>query len=92
MENKHLSAVLEAAEATSEGDWSVLEGERTITFHAASGGVGLNITQVRRVKTDDQLLFAESSRGETFVLALEDVFGAAVVDANKKHERKAGFR
>lgn len=92
MEKNHLNAVLKAAEATAEGDWSILAEHRTLSLHAASGGVGLNITQIRRVRVDDALLWAETVRGETFFVTLSEVFAAAVVDGAKKGERKAGFR
>lgn len=92
MENNHLTAVLKAAEATADGEWSILAEDRSLTLHAASGGVGLNITQIRRVRVDEAVLWAETVRGETFIVTLSDVFAAAVVDGAKKGERKAGFR
>lgn len=91
MNDLHLKALLDAAHVTQEDDWSVASEDRTLTFHVASGGVGLNIAKVTRVRVDSGLLFAENLRGELFVLSLSDVF-AGSVEGGPTHGRKAGFR
>ena len=91
MTNEHLTALLELAGAESEGDWRVLPGERTMTLHAASGGVGLNVSKVTRLKLQGALVVAQNVREEVTIVRLEDVFAGAV-EGEAKVSRKAGFR
>lgn len=91
MDVQHLSALLELAGIESEDNWSVLSDERTLTLHAASAGVGLNVSKVRKVRIEGAIVFAETVAGDTYVLHLEDVF-AGSVDPPQKSSRKAGFR
>jgi len=90
MDDKHYRALLDAARVTHDGPWAVVMDERTITLHVASGGVGLNIGKIGRLRSEGALLYAENTLGETFVLSLTDVF-AASIDGGKKAGRKAGF-
>jgi hypothetical protein len=90
MDESHLKALLDAANVEQEGDWSVAAEDRTLTLHAASGGVGLNIAKISRLRVTGGLLHAESVRGELFVLKLSEVFAGSVEGA-KPHGRKAGF-
>jgi|GEM_PF-1533931 len=90
MDDKHYRALLDAARVTLDGPWALLTEDRTVTLHVSSGGVGLNIGKVVRLRLDGTLLQAENSQGELFVVALEDVF-AASIDGAKKAARKAGF-
>src|SRR5690606_23971616 len=41
MDDSQFKALLEAAQVEKEGEWSVLTGEKTLTLHVSSGGVGL---------------------------------------------------
>ena len=91
MDDSHLKALLDAANVEQEGEWSVAAEDRTLTFHVSSGGVGLNIAKVTRVRVAAGLLYAENMRGELFVLKLGEVFAGSVEGA-KPHGRKAGFR
>lgn len=91
MTSEHLSALLELAGATVEDGWSVLEGERTMTLHAAFQGVSLNVTRVQKVRVVGGLLHAMSARGELTVLSVADVFAGAV-EGQSKAIRAAGFR
>ncbi len=91
MDTQHLSALLDLAETTEDGPWKLLKDERTLTLHAASGGVSLNVGKVCKVRTEGKLLFAENVVGETFVLELESVFAGAIAPSGKE-SRKAGFR
>ncbi len=91
MNDSHLRALLDAAHAKPEGEWSVAAEDRTLTFHVASGGVGLNVAKVTRVKVESGLLYAENLRGELFVLSLAEAF-AGSVEGGEAHGRKAGFR
>jgi hypothetical protein len=90
MDERHYRALLEAARVSTDGPWSLLTEDRTVTLHVSSGGVGLNIGKVVRLRLDGTLLQAENSQGELFVVTLEDVF-AASIDGAKKAARKAGF-
>lgn len=90
MDDKHYRALLEAARVSQDGPWALMTEERTITLHVASGGVGLNIAKVVRLRSEGLLLHAENAHGEVFVLSLGDVF-AASIEGGKKAARKAGF-
>ncbi len=91
MEIEHLNALLELAGTDDEDSWRVIHDERTLTLHAASQGVGLNVAKIRRIRVDGPLLFAENQNGDAFVLRLDDVF-AGSMDPSNKSSRKAGFR
>lgn len=91
MTDKHLSALLEAAGAQKGDDgWSAPPDGRHFTFHVSSSGASLTVGRVRGVRTADGLLHARTVNGETYVLALEDVFAGAI-DGEAKSGRKAGF-
>jgi hypothetical protein len=91
MDTQHLSALLDLAGTTEDGPFKHLKDERTLTLHAAKGGVSLNVGKVCKVRTEGKLLFAENVVGETFVLELESVFAGSVAPSGKE-SRKAGFR
>ncbi len=91
MDSDHLGALLNVAGTEKDGDWSVVNDDRSLTLHVSEGGVGMNVAKVRRVKAEGTLLFAENIRGEVFVLSLANVF-AGSVDPPNKEARKAGFR
>lgn len=91
MTNEHLTALLDAAGAETDGDARVLPGERTLTLHVEKGGVGLNVARVTRLRLQGDLLFAQNTRDETTVLFLADVFAGAI-EGEAKVSRKAGFR
>jgi len=90
MDDKHYRAVLEAAKVSHDGPWATVIDERTITLHLSSGGVGLNIGKIVRLRLEGSLLYAENALGEAYVLGLGDVF-AASIEGGKKAGRKAGF-
>jgi hypothetical protein len=91
MNQEHLSAVLATANVQPDKDgWATLEGDRTLTLYVANQGVSLNISRIEALRSEGPLLFARNQRGETFVLALADVFAAAVEGA-KSAARLAGF-
>lgn len=92
MDDSHLKALLDAADVKQDGEWSVAADDRTFTFHvSSSSGVGLNIGKVSRVRAKGGLLFAETVRGELYVLSLGEVFAGSVEGA-QDHGRKAGFQ
>ena len=91
MDAAHLESLMDVAGSDQEEGWSVLKDDRTLTLHAASSGVGLNVTKVRKVRVAGDLMFAENVVGDTFVLPLSAIF-AGSVDPPSKASRQAGFR
>jgi hypothetical protein len=91
MDSDHLGALLNLAGTEKEGEWSVLKDERSLTLHAAEACVGMNVSKIRKVRTEGSLLFAENLQGDIYVLLLSNVF-AGSVDPPNKAARKAGFR
>jgi hypothetical protein len=91
MTSEHLSALLTVANATTDADgWQKPAEGRTFTLHLARGGALLSVSRIATLKTDKGLLFAKSTHGEEYVIALEDVF-AGSVEGLKDVSRKAGF-
>jgi hypothetical protein len=93
MTDEMLHAVLETAGAkVDKNGWSTLPEGRLMTLYAAHAGVPLTISKVEAVKVSQRITWARSSKGETYVLGLEDLFAAAL---DRGHEqqlgRKAGF-
>lgn len=83
-------ALLTAGEATKDGEaWVAPEG-RTFTLHVGRTGASLVVSRVNRLREAGALLHASTSRGETFVLDLGDVFAGAVEGAGSS-SRPAGF-
>lgn len=91
MTNEHFAALLTAASAETNGEWSVFPGERTISLHAAYAGVPLNVAKITQIRLEACLVHAQNARGETTILQLSDVFAGAV-EGEAKTARKAGFR
>lgn len=91
MNSEQLNALLSVAGTDSEGDWSVLKDDRTLTLHASHGGAGLNVAKIRKVRFAGDLIYAENVHGDTFCVLQESVF-AGSVDPASKQSRKAGFR
>jgi len=86
-------AILETAGAKNDKDgWSALPEGRLMTLYAAHQGVQLTIAKVEAVKSSQRTVWARSSKGETYVVSLDDLFAAAL---DRGHEaasvRKAGF-
>jgi len=91
MTQEHLSAILELISAKAEKDgWSTFPDGRGLTFYAAHDGVQLTVARVEAVAVKAGLLRARTSKGELYLLALEDVFAAAA-EATPQQARKAGF-
>lgn len=87
------AAVLETAGAKEgkEG-WSALPEGRLMTLHGGHNGVHLSVTKVEAVKLSRRIVWARTSKGETFVVNLDDLFAAAVDRTNEAASgRKAGF-
>jgi hypothetical protein len=85
-----LAKLLELAEAR-KGDegWVSLE-QYTLTLHTAFNGASISFSRIEEVKVTAPLLFAKSTRGETHVVRVEDIF-AGTIEASREKGRKAGF-
>jgi hypothetical protein len=91
MTQEHLAALLAAGEATKNADgWMGLPEGRSLTVYVASGTSTLSIGRVHALKAEHALLHARTSKGEHFIVALEDAF-AGSVDAPSGIAKKAGF-
>jgi len=92
MTDDHLSALLalcEAGKKDKEGWFHLPEG-RHLTLYAAFNGASLNVARIADLKRDGDLVMARTVKGETYLLALSDVFAGAV-EASAAQARKAGF-
>jgi hypothetical protein len=91
MTDEHLAALLAAAEAKKDKEgWHRPPEGRPMTLYAAAGGALLTVTRVEAVRADKGLVQARTTKGETYVLALADLFAGAV-EAQQSTARKAGF-
>jgi hypothetical protein len=91
MTQEHLSAILELISAKAEKDgWSTFPDGRALTIYAAHDGVQLTVARVEAVAVKAGLLRARTTKGELYLLPLEDVFAAAA-EAAPTQARKAGF-
>jgi len=88
-----LRAVLETGNAKSDMDgWTALPEGRLMTLYVAHNGVQLTVAKVEALKTTGPIVRARSTKGETYLLCLDDVFAAAF-DAGSENNagRKTGF-
>lgn len=87
-----LKTVLASADTREEDGWAILPNGRLLSFYTAHDGVSLTVQKIEAVKLAHGLLHARNNKGETFLLALEDVFAAAFdAAAESRAARKAGF-
>ncbi len=88
-----LRAVLDTGNAKTDKDgWFTLPEGRLMTLYVAHNGVQLTVAKVEALKNSGSIVRARSSKGETFLLSLEDIFAAAF-DAGTESSaaRKTGF-
>ena len=91
MTEEHLASLLSSAKAKKDDEgWHVPGEGRHLTLYVSANGASLNIGRVEALRTDKSLLHARTVKGELYVLALEDVFAAAI-EATAAGGRKAGF-
>jgi hypothetical protein len=91
MTQEHLSAILELISAKPDKDgWSTFPDGRGLTLYASHGGVQLTVPRVEAIAVKSGLLRARTTKGELYLLPLEDVFAAAA-EAAPTQARKAGF-
>lgn len=91
MTEEHLTALLKASGAKKDADgWQVMAEGRHLTLHVGFNGASLNVARVEALRHEGSLLSARTSRGDVYVLAMEDVFAGALEPAASTG-RKAGF-
>lgn len=90
MTNEVFQSVLKLCEASQKDGWQQLPEGRQLTVHLASGGVGLTISRITRVRTEGPQVEVRTLRDETFVFVLPDAFACAYEDSGSK-SRRAGF-
>jgi hypothetical protein len=87
-----LSAILEKANAkTDKNGLSVLPEGTTATLYVSHNGVGLTVSRVDGVKVEKGLLHARTTKRETYVLEVGDVFAVAFEGVQGTPARRAGF-
>lgn len=93
MTEEMLKAVLETAQAKSDGDGSATLPEgRFMTLYAAHDGVSLAVSKVESVRVAHHVVRAKNAKGEVFVLAMDDLFAAMIEPGSEgTTARKAGF-
>jgi hypothetical protein len=91
MTHEHLAALIAAGDAKKGSDgWTTLPEGRSLTIYVAAGQSTLTISRVGAVRHDGALLSARTTKGEHYILALEDAF-AGSLDAPASVTKKAGF-
>lgn len=91
MTQDHLTAILAACAAKPDKEgWSNLSEGRCLTLYASHDGVQLTVPRVEALAVQGGLLRARTVKGETYLLALEDLFAAAT-EATPSQARRAGF-
>ncbi len=91
MTDEHFMAIVQSAQAKKDGQgwWTTQEG-RHLTLYVSSSSASLTVNRIEAVRLDGNLIKARTARGETYILALEDVF-AAGIDPEPQGARRAGF-
>jgi hypothetical protein len=91
MTDEHFAAVLSACEAKKDKEgWHNLPEGRHLTLHAAFNGASLSVGRISALRRDGELVKARTVKGETFIVALADLYAGAV-EAPASGSRKAGF-
>lgn len=93
MTHDQLEAILKLSQAKSEKDgFSVLPEGTTLTVYVAHGGGTLTMGRVEAIRSDGDLVYARTSKKETFAVAGDDVFAVAMDGgAGQPPRRPAGF-
>jgi hypothetical protein len=91
MTEDHFGAIVAAAEAKKdpEGWWAAAEG-RHITLYASFAGSSLSVSRVNALRIDGPLVKARTARGESYILALADLY-AGQIEGQTQGVRRAGF-
>jgi hypothetical protein len=93
MTEEMFRVVLETANAKSDKDgWTTLPEGRLMTLYVAHHGVQLTVGKVDAVRSSSGIIKARTSKGDTFLLALEDIFATGLDGGTEASAaRKAGF-
>jgi hypothetical protein len=92
MIGEHLEAILKNAQAKVEKDgYSALPDGATLTLYAGHAGVPLTVPRVDGIRIEGELVYARTSRRETFALNRSDLFAVALEGAVGQPARRAGF-
>jgi hypothetical protein len=93
MTEEMLKTVLDTAQAKTDKDgWDTLPEGRAMTLYGAHAGVSFTAGKVDSLRLARGIVHARTTKGETFLIALEDLFAAAVDAGNSATaSRKAGF-
>lgn len=87
-----LVTIFDEVQAKREGAERVMPDGRRVTLYAAHNGVGLTIGKVASTTIENGLVRARNDKGETYILALDDVYAASVeAGSTGPSARKAGF-
>jgi len=89
----HINDILKICEASDgEGGFRELPQKTTLTLYLSKGGVGLTVSSIEAVALRGHTVQARTTKGDLYVVSLEDVFAANVEGRMKsKTERRAGF-
>jgi hypothetical protein len=93
MTEEMFRVVLETANAKSDKDgWNTLPEGRMMTLYVAHHGVQLTVAKVEALRSASSIVRARTSKGDTFLMALDDIFATALDAGSESHAaRKAGF-
>jgi hypothetical protein len=92
MVGEQLQAIFKNAQAKSEKDgFTTLPEGMTATLYASHGGVGLTVSRVEAVKTEAGLVTARTTKRETYMVEVADVFAIALEGTTSGPVRRAGF-
>ena len=79
-----------AAGAEKDGFLSLPEGTM-LTFYVAHEGASMSVSRVEAVKTDGELVFARTTKRETYTIVRSDIFAVAMEGGTGVPARRAGF-
>ena len=84
--------ILDSAQVkTDKEGWAVMPEGRHLTLYASHAGVSLTIGKVEKLRTQQSVVRARNVKGETYFIALNDLFAAAVDGQDAAAGRKPGF-
>ena len=94
MSPDHLQEILQMCDASKANEQGFREfpQKTTLTLYLAKDSVGLTVASIEAVAVRGHQAHARTTKGDLYVISLEDVFAANIEGAAKsKSERRAGF-
>ncbi len=94
MSPEHLQDIFELCDASTphERGFRELPQKTTLTLYLAKDSVGLTVNSVEAIAVRGHHVQARTTKGDLYILSLEDVFAANIEGrAKPKTERRAGF-